>query len=210
MGWRRKRWKSNGRDKSGVIWYLAIDRLLPWLCLFVFCKKFIGRRKSGYANRDQDRNRWKIYKCLQIDFVDWPKLFSMYENKTEPLASAMVYYRRIAGNALRISFLLMLMLLIGTVGYHWATHPFTAWLDAFHNASMILSGMGPVVTSGFTAGGKIFSSLYALFSGIVFVGAMGYIFAPGIHRIFHKLHLEQKKWSLIGFPFLQRQFEQSH
>ena len=117
----------------------------------------------------------------------------MYENKTEPLASAMVYYRRIAANALRISFLLLLMLLIGTVGYHWATHPFTAWLDSFHNASMILSGMGPVVTSGFTAGGKIFSSLYALFSGIVFVGAMGYIFAPGIHRIFHKLHLEQKK-----------------
>jgi hypothetical protein len=119
----------------------------------------------------------------------------MYENKTEPLAPAMVYYKRIAGNAFRISFLLFLMLLIGTAGYHCSTRPFTAWLDAFHNASMILSGMGPVVTSGFTAGGKIFSSFYALFSGIVFVGAMGYVFAPGIHRIFHKLHLEQKKHS---------------
>jgi hypothetical protein len=32
-----------------------------------------------------------------------------------------------------------------------------------------------------------------LFSGIVFVGAMGYIFAPGIHRIFHRLHLDNKK-----------------
>ena len=117
----------------------------------------------------------------------------MYENKDEPLASTMVYYKRIAGNAFRISFLLFLMLLIGTVGYHCATEPFTAWLDAFHNASMILSGMGPVITGGFTAEGKIFSSVYALFSGIVFVGAMGYIFAPGIHRIFHKLHLEQKK-----------------
>jgi len=117
----------------------------------------------------------------------------MYENKTEPLAPTIVYYKRIAGNASRISLLLFLMLLIGTLGYHCATHPFTAWLDAFHNASMILSGMGPIVTGGFTAGGKIFSSFYALFSGIVFVGAMGYIFAPGIHRIFHKLHLEQKK-----------------
>ena len=117
----------------------------------------------------------------------------MYENKVEPLASAMVYYKRIAGNAFRISFILLFMLLLGTVGYHYSTRPFTEWLDAFHNASMILSGMGPVVTNGFTAGGKIFSSLYALFSGIVFVGAMGYIFAPGIHRIFHKLHLEQKK-----------------
>jgi len=117
----------------------------------------------------------------------------MYENTSEPLASAIVYYKRIVGNIFRISFLLFLMLLIGTMGYHWATLPFTSWLDAFHNASMILSGMGPVVTSGFTSGGKIFSSFYALFSGIVFVGAMGYIFAPGIHRIFHKLHLEQKK-----------------
>jgi len=117
----------------------------------------------------------------------------MYENKTEPLASTIDYYKRIAGNAFRISFLLFLMLLIGTIGYHCATRPFTTWLDAFHNASMILSGMGPVVTSGFTTGGKIFSSLYALFSGIVFVGAMWYIFAPGIHRIFHKLHLEQHK-----------------
>jgi hypothetical protein len=117
----------------------------------------------------------------------------MYENKTEPLASTMVYYGRIARNAFRISFLLFFMLLIGTIGYRCATRPFTAWLDAFHNASMILSGMGPVITSGFTAGGKIFSSFYALFSGIVFVGAMGYIFAPGIHRIFHKLHIQQTK-----------------
>jgi hypothetical protein len=114
----------------------------------------------------------------------------MYENKSQPLAPTAVYYRRIVGNVIRVSGLLGLMLLIGTVGYHCATQPFTAWLDAFHNASMILSGMGPIVTSGFTSGGKIFSSFYALFSGIVFVGAMGYIFAPGLHRIFHRLHLE--------------------
>ena len=117
----------------------------------------------------------------------------MYERKSDPLAPAMTYYKRIAGNAFRISGILVIMLLIGTVGYHCSTRPFTEWLDAFHNASMILSGMGPVITSGFTNGGKIFSSFYALFSGIVFVGAMGYIFAPGLHRIFHKLHLEQSK-----------------
>jgi len=83
------------------------------------------------------------------------------------------------------------ILLLGTVGYHFSTETNTPWLDAFHNASMILSGMGPVVTSGFTGAGKLFSSFYALFSGIVFVGAMGYILAPGLHRVFHRLHLEQ-------------------
>ena len=117
----------------------------------------------------------------------------MYERKSDGLASTSVYYKRIATNTIKVFIPLAIMLIIGTVGYHWATRPFTEWLDAFHNASMILSGMGPVVTEGFTSGGKIFSSLYAIFSGIVFVGAMGYIFAPGIHRIFHRLHIEQTK-----------------
>jgi len=117
----------------------------------------------------------------------------MYERKTDPLASAGVYYRRIARNVLRTIGILVIMLTIGTTGYHWATRPFTCWMDAFHNASMILSGMGPIIIEHFTSGGKIFSSLYALFSGIVFVGAMGYIFAPGLHRIFHHLHLENNK-----------------
>jgi hypothetical protein len=115
----------------------------------------------------------------------------MYEKKTEPLASRRVYYKRIASNTFHVLGLFAIILAVGTVGYRFSTDPITPWLDSFHNASMILSGMGPVITSGFTGGGKLFSSLYALFSGIVFVGAMGYILAPGLHRVFHRLHLEQ-------------------
>ena len=117
----------------------------------------------------------------------------MYEKKTQPLASRATYYKRIGKNFLVVLVLLAVMLGIGTIGYHCATQPFSPWIDSFHNASMILSGMGPVITEGFTYGGKIFSSIYALFSGIVFVGAMGFIFAPGVHRIFHKLHLEDEE-----------------
>jgi hypothetical protein len=117
----------------------------------------------------------------------------MYENKRQPLAPRRIYYRRVAENFVRSLYFIVPMLLLGTVGYHIATRPDTPWLDSFHNASMILSGMGPIITENFTAGGKIFSSIYALFSGIVFVGAMGYVFAPGIHRIFHQLHVEQGK-----------------
>jgi len=117
----------------------------------------------------------------------------MYEKKNQPLAPPVVYYKRIVKNFLVVLVLLVIMLSIGTVGYHCATQPFSPWIDSFHNASMILSGMGPVITEGFTYGGKIFSSVYALFSGIVFVGAMGFIFAPGVHRIFHKLHLEEEE-----------------
>ena len=115
-----------------------------------------------------------------------------YEKKTEPLAPPHVFYKRIGRNLSWVTLVLAIMLVIGTVGYHCATDPYTQWIDAFHNASMILSGMGPVIVDHFTEGGKIFSSFYALFSGIVFVGAMGYVLAPGLHRIFHKLHLQDK------------------
>jgi hypothetical protein len=117
----------------------------------------------------------------------------MYERKSQPLAPVRVYYGRIISNIIRVSLILGIMLVIGTVGYHYSTRPETEWLDAFHNASMILSGMGPVVIDGFTSGGKIFSSIYALFSGIIFVSSIGFILAPGIHRLFHRLHLEDGK-----------------
>ena len=83
--------------------------------------------------------------------------------------------------------IIVICLAIGIVGYH-----FTAgipWLDALHNASMILSGMGPVVEIK-TNSGKWFSSAYALFSGVVFITNVGIILAPAIHRLFHRLHLE--------------------
>jgi hypothetical protein len=115
-----------------------------------------------------------------------------YEKKNEPLAPSHVYYKRIARNFLWVAIVLLVMLAIGTTGYHYATDPITPWIDAFHNASMILSGMGPIITDCFTQGGKIFSSIYALFSGIVFIGSIGYALTPGLHRIFHKLHFEDK------------------
>ena len=54
---------------------------------------------------------------------------------------------------------------------------------------MILGGMGPVVTIE-TFWGKIFSSFYALFSGVVFITNIGVLIAPIAHRFFHQMHLE--------------------
>jgi hypothetical protein len=64
-------------------------------------------------------------------------------------------------------------------------------LDSLHNASMILSGMGPVIEIN-TVWGKVFSSFYALFSGIVFITNIGIILAPALHRMYHRLHLEDQ------------------
>lgn len=78
-------------------------------------------------------------------------------------------------------------LYIGMWGYHYFEK--MPWVDAFVNASMILSGMGPVSTLA-TDGGKLFAGCYALFSGLAFIAIVGLIFAPIVHRFFHKIHLQ--------------------
>lgn len=64
-------------------------------------------------------------------------------------------------------------------------------LDAFLNAAMILSGMGPVAVMT-TGAGKLFAGLYALLSGIVVVGATGIVLAPVLHRVLHHLHCDDR------------------
>ncbi|WP_249274110.1 hypothetical protein [Parachlamydia sp. AcF125] len=79
-------------------------------------------------------------------------------------------------------------LMIGMLGYrHFEKMP---WIDAFANASMILSGMGPLGSLQ-TAGGKLFAGFYALYSGLTFIFALSLIFAPLFHRFLHKFHLEE-------------------
>ena len=115
----------------------------------------------------------------------------MYEHKKQPLAPKKVYYRRILNNLGTAGLVLFISLLIGVVGY-WKLAG-QSLIDSIHNASMILSGMGPVFEHPqlISNGGKIFSSLYALFSGVVFITNIGFIMAPAVHRFFHKLHLEE-------------------
>jgi hypothetical protein len=111
----------------------------------------------------------------------------MYEHRKQPLASTATFYQRILKNILIASFIMFICLLIGIAGYHYIAE--APWIDALHNASMILSGMGPVIEIQST-GGKIFSAAYALFSGIIFITNFGIILAPAMHRLFHRLHLE--------------------
>ena len=89
------------------------------------------------------------------------------------------------------SFLILLgSLFLGMTVYHISGD--LAWIDAFLNAAMILTGMGPVDRLE-TSGGKIFAACYALFSGIAFLTFAGILFAPAYHRFLHKLHLDIEK-----------------
>jgi hypothetical protein len=77
---------------------------------------------------------------------------------------------------------------VGMAGYHFTEH--MSWLDAFANASMIASGMGPLAPLA-TVGGKLFAGLYALFCGIVLIAAAGLILTPVFHRALHTLHIDE-------------------
>lgn len=81
-------------------------------------------------------------------------------------------------------------LAIGIAGY--AYFEGMSFVDAFVNAAMILSGMGPMGELK-TAGGKVFAGLYALFSGLVIIIATGFVLAPIFHRVLHRFHVETGK-----------------
>ena len=111
----------------------------------------------------------------------------MFEHRKAPLLPRWAFYARLARSA-GIGFLMVLISLsIGIMGYHYFED--LPWIDAFANAAMILSGMGPLSTLQ-TNSGKLFAGCYALFSGLAFIIIMGLIFAPVVHRFLHKFHLE--------------------
>ena len=63
------------------------------------------------------------------------------------------------------------------------------WLDSLYNASMILTGMGPVGELK-TVCGKLFASFFALFSGVVFLTIMAVTLGPVLHRLMHRFHID--------------------
>jgi hypothetical protein len=113
----------------------------------------------------------------------------MYEHRTKPLLPRKEYYRRLMHHAALGIMVIIVSLGIGMIGYHFFES--LPWIDAFLNAAMILSGMGPVATLQ-TDGGKIFAGCYALFSGLTLIAILGIIFAPVVHRALHKFHLEDE------------------
>jgi hypothetical protein len=114
----------------------------------------------------------------------------MFEHHTKPLLPRKEYYRRIVRHAALGFTVIIVALGIGMTGYHVFEN--LGWIDAFVNAAMILSGMGPVAALQ-TDSGKIFAGCYALFSGLALIAILGIIFAPVVHRALHRFHLEDEE-----------------
>ena len=113
----------------------------------------------------------------------------MFERKHQKIAPAPLFIKRLVICTGIAILLILFALIIGISGYHWIAG--LNWIDSLLNASMILGGMGPVnlLTN---AAAKVFASLYALFSGLVFIAVMGIVFSPIVHRMLHKFHLDDK------------------
>ncbi len=111
----------------------------------------------------------------------------MFERKHQKLVPVSVFAKRMVFHASLVLLLLLAVLFIGISGYHWLAN--LSWVDSLLNASMILGGMGPVDTLTAT-NAKIFASVYALFSGLVVIAAMGIILVPIMHRVLHAFHIQ--------------------
>lgn len=110
-----------------------------------------------------------------------------FEHHREPLAPLSRFVRRLISSFAIGLGLVAVSLAIGMIGYRRLFA--LSWIDAFVNASMILSGMGPLAVPQ-TDGAKLFAGGYALFSGLAVLAIAGIIFAPAIHRFLHYLHAD--------------------
>lgn len=113
-----------------------------------------------------------------------------FERLRQPLLPFREFRGRLLIYASLAAMLIAGSLAFGMAGYHWIAG--LSWIDSLLNASMILTGMGPVSPMESTAS-KLFASFYAIFSGVMFLSSVGVLLAPVIHRFLHDIHLDAKE-----------------
>lgn len=111
----------------------------------------------------------------------------MSDNQLKPLPPHKHFVNKILRSAIAGLIILAFSLLIGMVGYHYYFN--LEWVDSLYNASMILTGMGPV-DKAINNGGKIFASFYAIYSGVTFLTSVAIIISPVVHRFLHKFRID--------------------
>ena len=111
----------------------------------------------------------------------------MGEGRAPRLAPRQLLWRRLRRTSLLAGGIIGGSLAIGVAGYHFLAG--LPWIDSLLNASMILGGMGPVDTLTSNQG-KLFASVYALYSGVVLLGSVAVFLAPLVHRLLHRYHFD--------------------
>jgi len=110
-----------------------------------------------------------------------------FEHHSKPILSRKNFLIRMLRYCGYSFFLIGFSLGLGMVGYHYLNN--LSWLDSLLNASMILTGMGPVDPMK-NDSAKWFASIYAIFSGVAFLSTVAVFLSPAVHRFLHKLHID--------------------
>jgi hypothetical protein len=109
------------------------------------------------------------------------------ENQKQEVVNFKTFLLRLGRYSIFSILLIVISLGIGTIGYHFFGE--LHWLDSFYMSSMILTGMGPIAEMK-TTSSKLFSSFYAIYSGVAFLSITAVFFAPIVHRLLHILKVE--------------------
>lgn len=112
-----------------------------------------------------------------------------FEHRKEQVIPLPSFFARLARYTLFALLLIAISLGIGIIGYRHFSG--LALVDSIYMSSMILTGMGPIPNVEMTTNAaKLFSSAYALYSGVAFLSITAIFFAPIIHRVLHILQVE--------------------
>lgn len=109
-----------------------------------------------------------------------------FERRQEALLPRRLFLWRLSRWCAAAGVVVAVSLAVGVCGYHYLER--LPWVDSLLNASMILGGMGPVDTLK-TDAGKVFASIYALYSGLALIAIVGLMLAPVLHRLLHIFHI---------------------
>ncbi len=123
--------------------------------------------------------------------LHFPKLGKLHYRISKYLllvCSQDIWIQRVVKYNILAFLLVVFSILVGVIGYSYLGN--LSLIDSFHMASMILTGMGPVAEMK-TNAGKIFSSFYALYSGIAFLCITAVFLTQLIHRVLHILNIEE-------------------
>lgn len=111
----------------------------------------------------------------------------MYETKQDALLSSTQFFWRLLWHVLAALVLIVITLVVGAAGHIYFEG--INFHDAFLNTALIMGGIGTVVMPESVAG-KLFFSVYGIFLGLLFAAVVGVVLAPVVHRIVHRMHLD--------------------
>ena len=112
----------------------------------------------------------------------------MFESACEPMLTPREFFFRLLRHVAIAQVFVAASLILGMIGFRLTEG--LGWTDGFLEAAMLLGGMGPV-HAPVTEAGKLFDGVFALYAGLLFIAVGGFVLAPVLHRVLHKLHLDE-------------------